>query len=209
MKPFTLHLVRHGESEWNAAGRVQGQSNSNLSDLGQRQAEATGKALVNKPLSALYASDLDRAQQTAAQIRAHTDLDVQTDPRLRETDFGDWEGLRWTEIETQYATELTAIGGEGGHKIVIPGGESRAQTLERAKDVLSSLADKHAGEQIVAVSHGGLIAYFLRYVLGMSLDGRGPFKTENCSINTFERTSKGWRLITWGAVAHLDGLDPA
>ena len=202
MTRFTLHLVRHGLTEWNAAHRIQGQTNSDLTDVGVRQATAVGRALSHFPLRALYASDLDRAQQTAARIQASVGLDIRSDPRLRETAFGVLEGLTWSEAESQHPEVYRNLW-ESEYDYVIPGGESRAQTLARALAAFEEYADRHDGEHVAAVSHGGLKAYFLRHVLRMPFTGPRGFKTENGSISTFECKNGRWRLLTWGAVAHL------
>ncbi len=201
-----LHLIRHGRTEWNAAGKIQGHTNSDLTELGHRQAAAIGRALTHYPIEALYASDLDRAQQTAVGIRSALGLDVRTDPRLRETGFGIFEGLTWAEAEAEhpavYRDYMTSA-----FEFEVPGGESRAQTLNRALSAFADYAKRHGGTQIAAVSHGGLMAYFLRHVLQMPMDSSRRFKTENGCICTFEFKKDRWRLLTWGAVAHLAGVD--
>ncbi|MEO1334344.1 MAG: histidine phosphatase family protein [Myxococcota bacterium] len=197
---FTLHLVRHGQSKWNALGRIQGQTNSELDEIGLHQADCAGRALKKRPLTALYASDLVRAQQTAKAIARYVDLDVRTDARLRETNFGILEGLTWAEAEANHPEVYKHM---REHDFLLPEGESRLQTLERAREIFEELAAQHGPCEVAAVSHGGLIAFFLKDVVGIPLSYRARFKTANASISTFQRTPEGWRLITWGAVDHL------
>lgn len=201
-----IHLVRHGQSEWNAAGRMQGHSNSDLTELGRRQATAAGRALARRPLTALYASDLDRAQQTAALIQAQTGHPISTDARLRETGFGVLEGLTWPEIEARHPEAYAAFRA-GRYEYVIEGGESRAQTLKRGLEVLSAIADHHSGEEVAAITHGGLMGYFFRHVVGIPLETPSKFHTANAAISSFERKEGGWKLITWGAADHLAGIE--
>ena len=208
MTKLVLHLVRHGRSEWNAAGRIQGHSNSDLDEVGRQQAQRVGRALARRPLKALYASDLTRAQQTAAGIREATGLDIQTDIRLRETNFGVLEGLTWEEAKQHQPEAYAAYMGRN-YRYVVPNGESRWQTLERALEAFEALADRHPDQEIAVVSHGGLISFFLRYVIGIPYDAEHRFKTANASISTFDRKELGWRLLTWGATSHLDELDDA
>ncbi len=205
MSDLVLHLIRHGRSEWNAAERIQGHSNSDLTALGRQQAAAAGRALTRFPLAALYASDLDRAQQTATEIQTAVGLSIQTDARLRETGFGVFEGLTWPQVEAQDPEAYRALRGQD-HTFVVPGGESRAQTLERSLDAFDEYTRRHPGQHVAAVTHGGLMAFFLRYVLGMPFDGPSTFKTENGNISTFVRKGDRWKLLTWGATAHLHGL---
>ncbi len=203
-----LHLVRHGLSEWNVEGRVQGHLNSDLTEVGRQQAIATGLALAQRSISALYASDLDRARQTAEHISQATGLEVRLDPRIREASLGIFEGLTWPEIETRYPDESRALKDSGGYDYTVPGAESRAQTLERALAAFSEIALRHPEQQVVAVTHGGLMSAFLRYVLSIPPNTRPAFKTANGSISTFEPTTNGWRLLTWGAVDHLAPSGP-
>ena len=206
MSDFVLHLIRHGLSEWNAAGRIQGHSNSDLTELGRAQGRAAGRALARLPLVALYASDLDRAQQTAAAIGETVPLEIQTDPRLRESNFGDFEGMTWPEVEAKHPDAQQQL---LDPEFSVPGGESRSETLGRALDAFEDFGSRHTGGHVAAVTHGGLMGFFMRHVVGIPLVGRAPFKTANGNISTFERKNDRWKLVTWGATAHLVDLPTA
>ena len=155
------------------------------------------------PLAALYASDLDRAQQTAAAIRESVALEIRTDPRLRESSFGIFEGLTWAEVEQAHPDVQQRL---LDPLFQVPGGESRTETLERTLAAFEDYGSRHTGEHVAVVTHGGVMGFFLRHVFGMPLVGRSPFRTVNGNISTFERKDGRWKLVTWGATAHLDDL---
>ena len=203
MTVFTLHLIRHGRTDWNAAGRVQGHRNSELSELGHRQAQATGKRLASVPLSALYSSDLGRAQQTANHIGDHVNLEVRTEPRVKERGFGIVEGLTWPQIEAKHP-EVHAALRKRSFTYRAPGGESRQQATARTVAGLDAIAATHPNEHVAVVSHGGTIGFFLRHVLWVPDDAQPRVSVANCSISQFEKKNGHWRLVTWGGVDHLD-----
>src|SRR5690606_39621881 len=86
-------LLRHGQTEWNAADRMQGQIDTDLTELGRRQAKEAARELVSRNAIAIVSSDLRRAHETALAFADHTDVPITVDPRLRETHLGEWQGL--------------------------------------------------------------------------------------------------------------------
>ena len=98
----TLYIVRHGETEWNKIGRYQGITNVPLNENGIAQAKACGNALKDIHFDRILSSDLSRALVTAETIRGNRQLEIKTDERLREINFGDWEKLLFTEIEERW-----------------------------------------------------------------------------------------------------------
>lgn len=206
MTVTTLHLVRHGQTTWNAAGRIQGQKDSPLSELGRTQAEAVAAALAKRPLAALYASDLTRTRDTVAPLAARLGLAPTFDPRLRERSYGELEDHTWAEVEARFPEAYRALR-TGGQDIRLPGGESRQDLLDRAGGALDEIAAAHPGAEIAAITHGGVAAVFLARTLGLALGQRPAFRTLNAAVSTFEHDpAHGWRLITWGAIHHLEGL---
>lgn len=98
----TLILLRHGQTEWNATDRMQGQIDTDLTELGRRQAKEAARELVSRNAIAILSSDLRRAFDTATALADHTGLTIAPDTRLRETDLGDWEGLTHLEVDADY-----------------------------------------------------------------------------------------------------------
>ena len=161
---MTIYLVRHGETEWNREGRVQGHLNSPLTANGEAQARAVGEALrelIDGDGFDIVASPLERTRATARIIRRALGLDgaaIATDDRLREISWGDWDGLTFDEIEARDPGELARRRDDRwDHRP--PGGESYAGTARRAADWLAgadSLAGADLARPLIAVSHGGI-----------------------------------------------------
>ena len=152
----TIYLIRHGETEWNLAGRRQGHLDSRLTERGRAQAGAAGRRLRGlvdpSKLSLLTSSPLGRARETARRIAEELGVDpvtVRPDPRLAEHHMGEWQGLTSAEVDERFpgAREQRAI---DKWEYVIPGGESYARLEERARAWLDAVSD-HA--VVAAVAH--------------------------------------------------------
>jgi probable phosphoglycerate mutase len=158
--PTRLLLVRHGQSEWNAAGRWQGQQDPPLSDLGRRQARSAATALG--AVDAVFASDLQRAAETATIIATELGvLPIVVDPGLRERRAGEWEGLTRAEIERDWPGYLDPPADEhagfaGGPRRP-PSWEPDESVLERALAALRRIHDVVGDGDALVVTHGGLI----------------------------------------------------
>ncbi|HEY3117346.1 MAG TPA: histidine phosphatase family protein [Chloroflexota bacterium] len=136
-------LVRHGATEWNESGRLQGHGDVPLSSLGQQQAQQLAKRLQREPITSAFASDLMRARQTAETILAGRDLPLRISRRLREMAFGAWEGLTSEEIEKGFTTEWHRWIGDP-LRIAPPGGESLTQLRRRVLAFYRSLTGPRA-----------------------------------------------------------------
>lgn len=199
-----LILIRHGETAFNRDGRVQGHSESDLTELGMEQAHAAAEALEGRSVQRLYASDLSRARATAQIIGDRLGLTVQLDRRLREMSFGSLEGRTWSDLDA-YFREAEASGRGDWFTATPPGGESRAELTERGWSITTELVLRHPDETVVVVSHGGFIGFFLRRVLGLRTDRPYVgFRTRNCALHTFDFNGDGFHLVTWGESWHLD-----
>ncbi len=198
-----LILVRHGESEWNRELRIQGQSNSELTAHGILQAKTVADALADEPVHAIYSSDLTRAVATARIIAVPHGLEPILDPRLREMSFGNLEGRTWEEIR-EWHPDVKAALQSGQPDFPMPGGgESRDDLVTRARAVTDDLAVRHPDHTILAVTHGGLISWFTRYVLGIPRGVPLRMRPDNCAIHRFELYELGWHLRTFNERAHL------
>jgi len=155
----TLLLVRHGETDWNADGRLQGQTDRPLSDFGRRQARQLAEELDGEEFEAIYSSDLARARETAEIVGGQLGLAVTLDPDLREKDWGSWEGL--TAVERDRVEFL---------------GESTEAHQERILRVLRRISEHHPGDGwVLVVTHGGSMRRVQTAALGMALP-----VVENC-----------------------------
>jgi len=213
MQRTQVIIVRHGETEWNLRGIRQGHFDSRLTAKGMAQAKALGARLGRERFTALYSSDLGRAVDTAREIAKVTGHEIIADGRLRERHLGIFQGLDGEEINAKFPEERRLMRSEGpGY--VIPGGESMVQQVERNIACLNELAAKHHSEQIVVVTHGGVVSGFFRHTLEISLQAPRRFEFVNAGINVFGHEDGHWMLLTWGDVSHLapgaasEGDDP-
>ena len=171
----TLLLVRHGETDWNADGRLQGHTDRPLSDFGRRQARQLAAELEGEELDAIYSSDLSRARETAEIVGERLDLPVVVEPALREKDWGTWEGLTAVERDrVEFAGELTEA-----HQ-------------ERMLQALRRIAARHPGDgRVLVVTHGGSMRRVQTAALGMAMPvvencGRWLCSCENGSFRALD-----------------------
>ena len=165
----TLLLVRHGETDWNAEGRLQGLTDRPLSDFGRRQAQQLAEELSGEELEAIYSSDLTRARETAEVVGERLGLPVVLDPDLREKDWGTWEGL--TAVERDRVEFV---------------GESTQAHQERILGALRRIAERHPAGRVLVVTHGGSMRRVQTVALGWALP-----VVENCGrwLCAFENDS--------------------
>ena len=156
----SLWLVRHGQTDWNLEGRYQGQSDVPLNATGLSQAAAFAASLDGQQFDALYSSDLARAYQTAEVIAARVGLPVQTDPRLREINQGQWQGRTLDEIKGFFNNE-----GAQAKRVTIdpvttraPGGESVWEVSQRMAQTADDIARRYPAGTVLVVGHGLALA---------------------------------------------------
>jgi alpha-ribazole phosphatase len=181
-------LVRHGETAWNAAGRLQGQGNPPLNAQGQRQAAALARAIATESVQAVYSSDLQRARQTAHSIAMALGLPVRHEAGWREMAFGRWEGLTWAEIQQHDPAALAAWQADPLH-VAPPEGETLAQVHERVRAAFAGLV-AHRGH-IVVVSHGGPLRLLLCLTLGLPPQAHWRFLLQPGSLSALHLDEPG------------------
>ena len=196
-------LVRHAETPWNRERRMQGHTDTPLSESGRQQAQALGRRLAEGNFSSLYTSDLSRAHDTARVIALHSGHEIVADVRLRERSFGIFEGLTYAEIGERYPEELARFE-ERDPDYVVPGGESARAFWERCLACLAEIAERHAGDQVVVVTHGLVLDAVYREAHGLGHHEPRPVPLINASLNAFTYTGGMWFMESWGDVAHLD-----
>jgi len=148
-----LWLVRHGQTDWNIEGRIQGQVDIPLNATGRAQAEALACKLADKPFIAVYSSDLERARETAEILAAPHELPVQIDPRLREINQGEWEGLTLNAVREQHAAQFNP-NAPISPDFRPPLGESVTEVAERMQAVFNDIQKKHPSGAVLIVTHG-------------------------------------------------------
>ena len=164
-----LLLIRHGETDWNRAGRWQGHADVPLSDHGRPHATALGERVraLGEAFDAIYTSDLTRARDTAEAIATALGVRVTEDSSWREMDLGRWSGSSRDEIRELYPEEWRRIA--AGEDLPRGGGETLAAFAARVGDALERLAALHAGRLVAVVTHGGTIRIALLHALGLPL----------------------------------------
>jgi 2,3-bisphosphoglycerate-dependent phosphoglycerate mutase len=196
-------LVRHGETDWNAERRLQGHIDVPLNATGVAQARATAANLAEQDFTAVYTSDLQRARQTAAEAARSLALDPQPEPRLRERHYGNFQGLTYAEAQTRYPEGYRRFQERDPSFTFGDDGESLEDFAGRIRTALEALAERHAGEQILVVTHGGVLDIAHRLASGKPLDSVRDFTIPNAALNWIEYTGDGWRLLAWAQQDHL------
>lgn len=206
MPTTTIVLIRHGETAWNAERRLQGHIDIALNDEGLRQAQALGAALAGERFDAIVASDLQRAWQTAQALARVHGMQLHSDPHLRERCYGGFEGLLYAEIEQRFPREFAAWQARDIDSVMPSGArvaESFRQFYTRCITAIVGWAERHPGQTLALVAHGGVLECAYRAALGLSLETPRDFPVKNASINRFSVTDGELTLHSWGEVAHL------
>jgi phosphoserine phosphatase len=175
-----LILVRHGQTDWNVQRRYQGHTDTRLNTVGKRQAEQIAARLVNIDIDTIYASDLQRAWETATTIAKKLALSPIPEPRLREMKFGVIEGLTFDEAQARYPEMIATWLADRNQPPT--NGETLAAFSERIYPILDHLRHNHDGETVLLVAHGGPLLEIIRTLLRMPPTGRWYFKLNNASI---------------------------
>lgn len=191
---LTIWLVRHGETESNAAGMFQGHLDVELNARGEQQAAAVGRYLSGVEFDAVYASDLRRAARTA-KIIVGDQLPIVLDPDLREMHYGVLQGVRYHEaadiLQEHGLAEVWSSGDLHRRGLALPGGESLRRFRSRSRRFAQRLEETHpldADQQVLVVAHGGKLAVLLTVLLGLPGRHRQQFRFANCSVTRLTRT---------------------
>jgi len=199
--------IRHGETTWNAAMRMQGQLDTNLSPRGRWQAQRVGDALAAEEIDAVIASDLARAFDTAEAIAGRHGLAVSSDPGLRERSFGIFEGYTYAEIDARWPVEA-ARWRRHDPDFGPAEGETFRAFYARSVRTATRIAAAHAGRSIAIVTHGGVLDCLYRAASGVALDAPRTWELGNATINRLLYTPRGFTLVGWSDTAHLEGDMP-
>lgn len=200
-----LILVRHGESEANAQGIIQGRLDFALSELGRLQAQRVAERLREVDIARILTSPLLRAAQTADVIGAARGLTPEADPALMEYDVGEISGLTGEEIRKRHPHVSAAYA--RGERPLFAGEEGRDVFTGRISAVLARMAAGLEGETTVVVAHGGVVSAICQLLVGLDLNRPGIFQVANCSLTVVGRDrSGGLGIRSHNDVCHLDGI---
>ena len=198
-----FYCVRHGESSYNAEGRIQGQSDVPLSDLGRLQGEAVAAELAKSPIEAVFSSPLRRALQTAEPLAEALNLPIQTDLRLMEIHAGIFQDQLRSDLPKLHPREW-ACWQSGDPDFAIPGGETRRRLMQRGREAFESIRES-GHQQVAVITHGGLLAAALKSLLEIPAE-RHPFVLQNGSITRLAWTQVEPKLFSFGQINHLNGI---
>lgn len=196
--------VRHGETAWNVATRIQGQLDIGLNDTGRAQARRVAQALAHERFHAVYASDLQRAADTARAVAERQGLALHTDRGLRERGFGAFEGLTWAEVEQQHP-QASLRWRQRDPSFGPPGGEVLQAFVDRAVGAIAAIAARHRGQHIAVVTHGGVLDALYRAAARIPIGAPRTWQLGNASINRVLHGDEGFALVGWNDALHLEG----
>lgn len=196
-------IVRHGETDWNVARRIQGHLDVPLNAAGLAQAAAAAAGLAGEAFTAAYSSDLGRAWATARALAGPLGLAVTPEPGLRERNYGILQGLTGAEIAARYpGIHARYLARDVDYDFET--GESLSRFAARIIDAVERLAARHGGEALLLVSHGGVLDICYRRATGRDLSAPRDFAIPNAALNWFEVGPDGWRLLAWADRRHLE-----
>ncbi len=198
-----LVLVRHGETDWNKAGKFQGHYDIPLNHRGLAQARQTASAVVNWKHRAIYSSPLSRTMQVAEEISRLGGQPIVPIAALKELDLGDLEGVTGQEMR-QYWPDIYHAWRADPSTVTMPNGESISQLQQRAWQALEPLETAHeADDAMIVVSHNFAIRAIISKVVGIPLSNFHCMSLSLSSISVVESTQQGRRLTLYNSTCHL------
>jgi alpha-ribazole phosphatase len=200
---MTLWLVRHGQTDWNAQKRYQGHSDIPLNATGEAQAQQIAERLASERLHAIISSDLRRTVQTADAITSHHNLAVQLEPRLRESNFGVFEGLRYKDVIDQHKAmaETWFTDPENPPE----GGEKLSEVVARVSIAIATLISQFvSNKRLLLVGHDGSLRLLLCHLLEMPMTQYWRFNLDPCSLTRVNVYPGGAILVRLNDVSHLE-----
>lgn len=198
-------FIRHGQTDWNVARRIQGQLDVPLNQTGRAQALAMAFNAAHQRFAALYSSDLARARETALALAQREDLPVRPLPALRERHFGILQGLTVAEAAARHPQAFARYQArEVGYDLDT--GESLSALAARVAEAVDWMVRHHAGQSVCAVTHSGVLDVLYRRATGRALHTARDFQIPNCALNWLQFDAHGWHLEQWGDRHHLSVL---
>ena len=199
-----LLIVRHGETPWNAEGRLQGHTDIDLSEKGRQQAREVAKRLADTPIDVAYSSDLARAWHTAQIVLDQRDVPLNSNEGLRERFYGVFEGLTVEERQAQFPDEFAASLIKD-LEFASPGGESALGTLRRMTGVIGEIKERHLNETVLIVGHGGSLRSAIIALMELPPEATWRFVMANCSLTVIDTYPDNAVLGLYNDTSHLDG----
>lgn len=180
-----LYLARHGETEWNKCSKIQGRTDTELSEEGVRQAELLAGRLAREKIDYIYSSSLKRAVKTAEIIAGYKGCGIIKSDKYHEICLGPWEGMTINEIKEKYS-EHFRVYREDPANFRLPGAETFMDLMERTYNGILDMVDSHKGSNILVVSHGTAIKAAIIRILGIDIINYNKFRIDNASLSVIE-----------------------
>lgn len=199
-----LFVTRHGETEWNLEGRIQGQKDSKLTELGETQAKWLGAKLCQERIDAIVSSSSGRAFRTAELIRGNMPLEIIKSDALREMYLGPWEGMRHTEISERFPVEQENLW-HHPHLYQPSEGESYFQLMKRVVDEIKNIIFENKGKNILIVTHAIVLKAILAHFEGKKLEDfwSGAYMHSTC-LNIIEVHQDKHVIKLQGDISHYN-----
>ncbi|MBL8486417.1 MAG: histidine phosphatase family protein [Rhodocyclaceae bacterium] len=203
MKTTRICLLRHGETDWNAQKRIQGQIDVGLNTTGRTQALVAARRLAHEPIRRIYASDLKRALETAGPIAERLGLPVQPHVGIRERHYGCLQGLTADQVAAHMPDIHERYRRRDAHW-EFSGGESLTAFAARAIGAVETLAAAHPGETLLLVTHGGVLDVLYRHATGRDLGSPRDFPIPNATLNWLEVGGGSFSVRSWNDGRHRE-----
>ena len=197
-------LIRHGETDWNAEGRVQG--GGLLNARGRRQAQALAQRLKEMTISAIYASPAERTGETADTLGQALEREVQTREDLRDLDFGRWQATT-VEVARSQDADLVRRWMEAPHTVRFPGGESLADLRARVMSVIQKLQEQHPEQGVLVVTHDSPIRTIICAVLDLDDSHHQQVRADLGSLTIVDIRQGNSTVVAVNDTCHLGGAD--
>lgn len=198
----TVLLIRHGQTDWNKIGRWQGHTDIPLNDSGHQQARLLAHRLATWPISVIYTSDLKRAVQTADLLGTKLGLVPIKEPALRERNGGFFQGLTREELQARLGEEWRRVRQDG---LAPPNGESDLDLAMRVEAAFQQMVNRHKGDMIAMISHGGALKVLISHILGLPLGQPAHFSLSgNTGLSIVKTNENGSILTLLNDVSHLE-----
>ncbi len=201
-----VYIVRHGETEWNAQGRIQGHTDINLSDTGRRQAQAVARRLEQVSFSAAYTSDLSRSRNTAEIILGQSGTPLHTTAQLREYNKGVFEGLTVQEYSKKFPDQYQASM-VNDLDFAPAGGESMRETSLRMAKFVKGTIPQHLDDTVLIVGHGGSLRSLIVALMALPLEANWKFVMGNCAVSVLHTYPNNTVLHLYNDTGHLQSIN--
>jgi broad specificity phosphatase PhoE len=197
-----LYIVRHGTTDWNQSGRIQGHLDPPLNAAGRTQAQRISERLASLDATALYSSDLQRTYETAQIISQTTGVRIIQKTSLREMHFGRWQGWTFQQIREQDPAGYAARRANP-YDVPPPGGETWRRFYDRAVRAVEEILATTEAERLIVVTHSGICTVLGLRASGLDYTGKRTFGNDHCALHTIAVAVGQWRVIALNDVSHL------